>query len=246
MATEVLYKKGDEVQYQLEYKGGVGKHADGKSKGSIKTGTIRKRKKDGIRIKYEVGNGLWIGQHEIIGLVEMATPGNVNGMGPTTMPGADGALPDGSGDIAHTLGATASSPAKTDLDESHTFLTFDKFINEAKRNFDDKNKELQIISKTVKDSKGKNVKIETERYGQGLVLNKMLITFDDLFEIWGSVYTGRSDELRKPDTHNLVLDGKNLPVVVYHGDGINKGLIINKREIPWESIFGLSNKHYDI
>tara|TARA_R110001599_G_scaffold353611_1_gene594300 strand:- start:147 stop:737 length:591 start_codon:yes stop_codon:yes gene_type:complete len=54
------YKKGDEVAYQMVFRGGVGK--DGMSKGDIKIGKISSRKKNGI-----FGYEYWIGSTPVKG-----------------------------------------------------------------------------------------------------------------------------------------------------------------------------------
>ena len=70
-ANKPLYKKGQKVEYQLDFKGGVGKYADSISKSkNVDTGVIRKRSKTLSSFKYELTNGLEIYQSEIIGLSE--------------------------------------------------------------------------------------------------------------------------------------------------------------------------------
>lgn len=77
-AEKPLYKKGQKVQYQLDFKGGVGKYADSVSKSpSVDTGVIRRRKKTLASYEYELTSGLTIYQSEIIGLSEsVITEGN--------------------------------------------------------------------------------------------------------------------------------------------------------------------------
>jgi len=70
-AEKPLYKKGQKVQYQLDYKGGVGKYADSVSKSqNVETNVILKRKKKLSSYEYVLTNGLTVHQSEIIGLAE--------------------------------------------------------------------------------------------------------------------------------------------------------------------------------
>ena len=71
--NEAAYKKGQRIEYQLEYKGGVGKYADSISKSkNVETGVIKKRTKNKITgdFKYELTNGLELSPYEILGLAE--------------------------------------------------------------------------------------------------------------------------------------------------------------------------------
>jgi len=69
-ATEVRYKKGDKIEYQLTHKGGVGKYADAMSKSkNTESGVIKKRIKGfGGTYKYLLTSGLELYASEIIGL----------------------------------------------------------------------------------------------------------------------------------------------------------------------------------
>lgn len=67
---------------------------------------------------------------KMIKLKEEVTPGNVNGMGPTSMPGADGGLPNGSGDKIHSLNGDIEDEDEDEVDES-TFMKFSRFVNES-------------------------------------------------------------------------------------------------------------------
>jgi hypothetical protein len=63
------YKKGDKVNYQLDYKGGVGVDADISKSPNIKKGVIKSRKKSLGTYKYTLTNGLVVTDSEIVGLV---------------------------------------------------------------------------------------------------------------------------------------------------------------------------------
>ena len=69
-ATEVRYKKGDKIEYQLTHKGGVGKYTDAMSKSkNTESGVIKKRIKGfGGTYKYLLTSGLELYASEIIGL----------------------------------------------------------------------------------------------------------------------------------------------------------------------------------
>ena len=68
-AEKPLYKKGQKVQYKMEYSGGVGSYANSKSESpNIKTGVIRSRKKTLSSYKYVLSDGMTVYQSEIIGL----------------------------------------------------------------------------------------------------------------------------------------------------------------------------------
>ena len=72
-AKEPVYKKGQRINYQLYFQGGVGKYADAISKSKdVDTGVIRKRTKNKITgsFKYELTNGLELSSDEIVGLAE--------------------------------------------------------------------------------------------------------------------------------------------------------------------------------
>ena len=62
-AKKPLYKKGQKIQYQLEFKGGVGKYAGSISKSkNVETGVIKKRKKTLASYDYELTDGLVVHQ----------------------------------------------------------------------------------------------------------------------------------------------------------------------------------------
>lgn len=68
-AEKPLYKKGQKVQYKMEYSGGVGAYADSKSESpNVKTGVIISRKKTLSSYKYVLSDGMTVYQSEIIGL----------------------------------------------------------------------------------------------------------------------------------------------------------------------------------
>ena len=72
-AKDPVYKKGQKINYQLYFQGGVGKYADAISKSKdVDTGVIRKRTKNKITgsFKYELTNGLELSADEIVGLAE--------------------------------------------------------------------------------------------------------------------------------------------------------------------------------
>ena len=72
-AKDPVYKKGQKINYQLYFQGGVGKYADAISKSKdVDTGVIRKRTKNKITgsFKYELTNGLELSSDEIVGLAE--------------------------------------------------------------------------------------------------------------------------------------------------------------------------------
>ena len=72
-ANDPVYKKGQKINYQLYFQGGVGKYADAISKSKdVDTGVIRKRTKNKITgsFKYELTNGLELSADEIVGLAE--------------------------------------------------------------------------------------------------------------------------------------------------------------------------------
>lgn len=84
-------------------------------------------------------------------LSEEVTPGNVNGMGPTSMPGADGGLPNGSGDKIHSLNGDIEDDEDEDEDEvdESTFIKFSRFVNESMEfdhnEFRDFNRSQQLL-----------------------------------------------------------------------------------------------------